>query len=100
MKIITTTIDKKNAEKIALTLLKEKLAACVNIVPCDSVYLWKGKIEKSKEFMMIIKTKNTLAERTAKRICEMHSYKMPVVEIINVEKSSKGTEEWIKEVTK
>lgn len=100
MKIIITTIGKENAaEKIASTLLKEKLAACVNIFPCKSRYWWKKKIEKSDEFMMIIKTKNTLAERAAKRIGELHSYKMPVIEIINVEKTSKGVEDWINEVT-
>ncbi len=99
MKIIITTISKKkDAEMLALALLKEKLAACVNIVPIKSIYLWKGRIEKSKEIMMLIKTNNALAEKALQRINELHPYELPVIEVIDA-KTNKEAENWISEVT-
>ncbi len=100
MKIVATTVGKKNAaEKMAESLLKEKLAACVNIFPCKSRYWWKKKIEKSDEFIIMAKTRDSLAGKAMKKIKELHTYGQPVIEIINVEKTSKGVEDWINEVT-
>ena len=56
--VVYTTIDDiKDARRIAHTLVEEQLVACVNIIPgVESVYRWKGKIEDSKEFVLICKT--------------------------------------------
>ena len=58
IQIFTTTTKKNDAYKIAKTLVNKKLSACVQITgPIESVYRWHGKIEKSREFLCIIKTK-------------------------------------------
>ncbi|MCX6818970.1 MAG: divalent-cation tolerance protein CutA [Candidatus Aenigmarchaeota archaeon] len=100
-KIILTTIDNGHrAEDIAEKLLKEKLAACVSIVPIMSHYWWRGKIERSEEFEIRIKTKEKLVDTVLRRIKQLHNYELPVIDVINVEKSSEGEEKWIDEVTK
>lgn len=95
MKLILTTVD-KDAEQIAETLVTEKLAACVNILPINSVYRWQDKIEKTEEKLLLIKTKDDPTE-TINKIKEIHPYDLPVIETINAESNA---EEWIKEVCK
>ena len=55
--IYVTHKNKEDAEKIARHLLGKKLIACANIFPINSLYLWKGEIERSKEVVSIFKTK-------------------------------------------
>ena len=55
--MLTTAGSREEAEKIANALVHRELAACVNILgPIASVYRWKGKIEFSSEFLLVIKT--------------------------------------------
>lgn len=55
--VFMTVSDKKEATKIAQSLLKEKLIACANIVgPVSSLFWWKGKIDKASEFLVIMKS--------------------------------------------
>ncbi len=101
MKLILTTVNKKSqAEKIALTLLRDKLVACVNFFPCSSRYRWKKKIESGNEFQLIIKTKDALVKETITKLKKVHPYDLPVIEVITVEGNNLGVKEWIDEVTK
>ena len=54
--IYITFPNKKEAEKVGLFLVKERLAACSNIFPIESIYRWQGKIVKEKEEVLIVKT--------------------------------------------
>jgi len=92
--IYITTKNKKEAEKIALHLLKNRFAACINFFPVNSFYLWKGKIEKSKEFVCIIKT-NKSFEKVKEEIKKLHSYKIPCICKINI-KADSEFKSWIK----
>lgn len=75
--IYITTANKKEAQKIAKASVKEKLAACVNIFPIESIYRWKGKIKKEKEIGIFVKTKTKLVNEAIKRVKELHSYEIP-----------------------
>ena len=60
----STCKDLRQANRIARTLVKEKLAACVNIVPgIASIYTWKGKIEEGREVLLVIKSRSSLSKR-------------------------------------
>ncbi|MCK4428717.1 MAG: divalent-cation tolerance protein CutA [candidate division Zixibacteria bacterium] len=78
--VFVTAKSEKEGEKIAQSLLKEKLAACVNIVPgLKSVFRWKGKIGTQEEVLLLIKTKDRLFEKLKKRVIELHSYQVPEI---------------------
>lgn len=95
-KIIYSTTNKlEEAKRIANDLVKEKLAACVNIFKIDSIYRWKGKIIKDKEYAMIIKTKESVLNKAMKRIKELHSYEVPCIICFNIEKGYDKFLEWI-----
>ncbi|KPK74381.1 MAG: hypothetical protein AMJ89_06480 [candidate division Zixibacteria bacterium SM23_73] len=78
--VFVTAGSEKEGEKIAQALLKEKLAACVNIVPgLKSVFRWKGKISTEEEVLLMIKTKDGLFEKLKKRVIELHGYEVPEI---------------------
>jgi periplasmic divalent cation tolerance protein len=76
--ILTTTPDRETAERIASSLLEEKLAACVNIVSgLSSMYWWKGKIQHDEEFMLFIKSTASRFEEIRERVVRLHPYELP-----------------------
>jgi periplasmic divalent cation tolerance protein len=94
--VYVTTSKDLESKKIARELLKEKLAACINIIPSiESIYLWKGEIEEDSESIMVIKTKSELVEEVIKRIEELHSYEIPCILEITVNNGSKNYLNWI-----
>ena len=56
--ILTTTGTKKDSEDISRTLLEERLVACSQIMPIQSMYWWKDKIRKKRECLCLFKTKD------------------------------------------
>lgn len=76
--VLSTAGSEEEARKIANTLVERRLAACVNIVPqIESVYRWQGKIESSREWLLMIKTGAELFPAVRDAICELHSYECP-----------------------
>jgi periplasmic divalent cation tolerance protein len=95
--VYITTSGDLESKKIAKKLLEEKIAACINIIPTvESIYLWKGKIEQDSESIMLVKTKSKMVEEVIKRVEELHSYEIPCVLEITVNKGSKNYIEWMK----
>jgi len=98
--ILVTTKDALEAKKIAKILIEEKLAACVNIVPkIESIYSWEDKIVEDNESLMIIKTKQTLFEKLAQKIKEIHSYSVPEIIALPIEAGSAEYLNWLKDNT-
>lgn len=97
--VYTTSPTKDKAEKITKILVKEKLAACCNIFKVDSIFRWQGKIEKSKEYGIFIKTKGSLFKKVKRRIKEIHPYSVPCIVSLPVENGYKKFLEWIDEST-
>lgn len=101
MKIVQTYVGTKElAEKIAETLLEEKLAACIGFWEGQSRYWWEGKIERTKEYFVMAKTRDDLADQVVSKISEVHAYDLPAIDVFDVEKVSPGIEEWLRNVTK
>ena len=70
----------QQARTIGRTLVEEKLAACINILPqMESIYLWQGKIENSTEILVKIKSKNSLYKEIEKIIKGNHIYEIPQI---------------------
>ena len=78
--ILVTAKDKKQAQQIARGLLEAKLIACANIVGgVESLFWWQGKIDRSKEVLVILKTKKSLFKKVAAKVKALHSYQTPEV---------------------
>ncbi len=78
--VFTNCPDNACAEKIALTLLEGKLAACVNILaPCRSLYRWQGHIEDAAEIPLLIKTRAGCYREMEEAIKACHPYTVPEI---------------------
>lgn len=78
--VYITTKDKKEAKTIGTKLVKEKLAACVNIIDgMESIYRWEGEIVEDKEAILIAKTPYHNVKELTERVKELHSYDCPCV---------------------
>lgn len=99
MKIILTTCFEKESENMAKKLLEEKLCSCISITNAKSLYWWERKIEKGNEALLIIKTKDNLADELMEKIKQVHSYENPEIIVLNIEKAAEKYLKWINEVT-
>ncbi len=78
--IVQTTIDDElRAEEIADALTERKLAACVQITPVISNYIWKGAPTMEKEFLISAKARQKDFPLLAAAIRSMHSYELPEI---------------------
>jgi periplasmic divalent cation tolerance protein len=84
IQVKTSVSSLEEAEKLAEMLIEKKLAACVQYFPIKSIYRWKDNIEKSEEYVLIIKTSSSRRALLVKTLQKEHSYELP--EIVVLEK--------------
>jgi periplasmic divalent cation tolerance protein len=77
--VVFCTAPPGEAEVLAKTLVEEQLAACVNISPVRSCYIWEGKLNLDEEALLIIKTTKSRFEPLKNRILVLHSYAIPEI---------------------
>lgn len=99
--VLITVSSSEEGEKIARQILEKKFAACVNIVPgITSLYWWKGKIETASEFLLIVKTKMSLFDSLMSLVKKIHSYTVPEIICLPIEKGNKDYLDWIRSSVK
>ncbi len=78
--VLTTLPDAEAGERIGRALVEERLAACANVVPgVVSIYRWKGRLERSGEALVVLKTTRDRLEALQARVVELHPYDVPEV---------------------
>ncbi|KPK38425.1 MAG: hypothetical protein AMJ78_10050 [Omnitrophica WOR_2 bacterium SM23_29] len=98
--IFITVANKAEARKIARSLVAKRLVACVNIVPnIESIFTWKGKLEDSKEVLLIAKTKAMLFLEVEKEVKRLHSYECPEIIAFEIAKGNKDYLRWVERTT-
>lgn len=83
--VYVTTKNREEAVQIGTKIVEEKLAACANILDgMESIYRWQGKIETSKETVLVLKTTYSNVAKLTKRVKALHSYEVPCVVSLNI----------------
>jgi len=96
--IFVTAANKKEAGNIAEQLIKNKLAACVNITSeIESVFWWQGEIDRSKETLLVIKSKKSKLPGIIKMVKSLHSYDLPEIIALPIVAGEKNYLRWIDE---
>jgi periplasmic divalent cation tolerance protein len=94
--VLTTCGSEKQAEKLAHTLVDQRLAACVNLFPkARSIYRWEGKIEDSAEWLLLIKSRRDLFTVLRAEIQKIHTYEVPEVIAIPVVDGTEAYLGWL-----
>ena len=99
--VFVTVSSKKEAEKIAASLVKKSLAACVNIIGgVESIFKWKGKIEKAGELVLLAKTNRARIKELISEVKTLHSYETPEIIALPIVMGDKDYLKWVEDVTK
>jgi len=94
--VVYITASGDNAGELAGTLVREKLAACVNRVPgVESTYTWKGQVERDTEDLLIVKTRADLFDQLKERVQALHGYDVPEIIAVPLVEGSEGYLEWM-----
>jgi len=98
--IFITASSYEEARKVADSLVTQKKAACVNIVPkVNSLFRWKGKIEDAEENLLVVKTRAKLFSEVVSTVKAVHSYEVPEIIALPIIEGNPDYLKWIDEET-
>jgi len=96
IQVVTTTDSQESAKRIADAAVKDRLAACAQIVgPILSTYWWEGKVEEAQEWLVILKSRRDLYAKIEETVCAVHPYDVPEILAVPVEAGGRGYLEWL-----
>lgn len=97
--VLTTCPDPEEARRLASLLVRGHLAACVQISGITSCYEWKGEVHTDPEQILFIKARSDAYEKIESLIRENHSYEVPEIVQILIDRGSAPYLRWIDEVS-
>jgi periplasmic divalent cation tolerance protein len=98
--VLTTLPADADGDAFGRTLVEERLAACVNLLPAmESFYRWEGQVERDAERQVIIKTQRDRVAALWDRIRELHPYETPEFVVLTISDGSEAYLRWIGEST-
>ena len=94
--LFITTADAEEAQRIAGVLVKERKAACVNIVPrVSSFFWWQDKVDSAQESLLIVKSRASVLNQIVNLVKEHHSYDVPEIIALPIIGGNPDYLEWI-----
>jgi len=98
--VYITCGDEEEARRIGGTLVKERLAACGNVIGAmKSIYWWQGVVQEDGEAVLIAKTKSELLDRLCLRVKKLHSYEVPCIVALPIIGGNPDFMQWIEDET-
>lgn len=98
--VLCTVPDEEVGASLARTVVEERLAACVNLVPgLRSIYSWKGEIQDDGEILLVIKTRGSRFGELRERIAALHPYDVPEIVALPAADCHRPYRDWVLEVT-
>jgi periplasmic divalent cation tolerance protein len=95
--IVFTTVGATfDATTLAKSLVEQRLAACVNIIPqVRSIYRWQGKVEDDGEQLLLIKTTDERLEQLRDALFARHPYEVPEFVVVRMDSIEGPYREWL-----
>ena len=99
--ILVTVANRREGRQIARHLVKNRLAACVNMTPTiQSIYRWEGKLVEDKEYLLLIKSARPLFPEIKTAITQIHTYHTPEIICLPIIEGSENYLQWISDSVK
>jgi len=100
--VLVTCGTLAEARRIARAAVEAKIAGCVNVVlnPMESIYRWKGKVEVSREYLLVLKSTARRLPELERMVRRMHSYDVPEFLVLQVVSGSREYLGWLVESVK
>jgi periplasmic divalent cation tolerance protein len=84
--VLITVPDAQVGTRLGRSLVEERLAACVNLVPgVRSIYRWQDAVQEDGEVLLVVKTSQQRCEALAARVEALHPYELPEVVVLPIE---------------
>ena len=98
--VLVTCGSIAEARRIGRNVVEKRLAACANLVPgVESIYRWKGKVERAREVLVIIKTNANRLPELEREVNRTHSYNVPEFLVLPIVAGSRNYLAWLQEST-
>ena len=97
---MTTFPDAEAAAKVLDGLLESRLAACIQTLPIQSAYRWKGAVQRESEILVLIKTQVALYSEVEAYLRASHPYETPEIILLPIDRSLPAYLEWLTGETK
>lgn len=99
--VVLVTVPPDAARNLARTLVEERLAACVNVLPgLQSVYRWEGEVAEESETLLLVKTTRDRYDAMETRLLELHPYDVPEIVALPIEKGLPAYMTWLADSTR
>lgn len=95
--VVLCTAPPDHSGRIARLIVEERLAACVNISPVRSTFIWEGEVNQEAEDLLIIKTERQKVEDLSARMRAVHPYDLPEVIVLPIVEGDGRYLAWISE---
>lgn len=96
--VMVSVSSEEEAATISTALVGQQLAACVQVMPIQSTYMWQGKIECEPERLLLIKTRSDRFKALEAAIASLHSYDIPEIIAVDITDGSLPYLNWIDSV--
>ena len=98
--VLVTCPSRRVGNRLARTLVEERLAACVNVIPgLTSIYRWEGKISRDAEVLLVVKTRRARLAALTRRVQTLHPYTVPEIIAIPLAGGSASYLSWVGDAT-
>ncbi|MBI3928351.1 MAG: divalent-cation tolerance protein CutA [Armatimonadetes bacterium] len=92
------TAPPQEAPNLARKLVEARLVACVNLIPAvSSTYWWEGRVQEDQEALLVLKTSADSVEALVQKVKELHSYTVPEVIAMPIERGNPDYLQWIRQ---
>jgi periplasmic divalent cation tolerance protein len=95
--VLVTCETLTEGRHIARSVVSKRLAACVNVIlsPADSYYTWKGKLQQTREYLLVMKTTAKRLPELEKEVKQLHSYDVPEFIALPIAAGSREYVSWL-----
>lgn len=95
--VSTTLQSEAAAAHMAVALVNERLAACVQVLgPLRSTYRWEGTVEQATEWLCLAKTVEARLPALLARVRALHGYTQPEIVATPIADGDPGYLDWVR----
>ena len=99
--VFVTTGSEEQAKQLSHVLVEQQLVACANIFPSiQSIFKWEGQVMEEKESLLMLKTRADLFKEVEAAIRAHHSYDVPEIIALPIQRGSEDYLSWVRQATK
>lgn len=95
--VMISAPNEAEAISLARILVEGRLAACAQIHPIRSIYIWQNRLSDDQEYLLLVKTRTNLLATLETTVLSHHSYQVPEITVVPMLMGSAAYLGWIDE---